>query len=70
MTGLLRVFNGESRLDGLLLARRGEDESFGKATSFLANRGLGDGDTITVDGENGVINSVVVFFITGARRGT
>lgn len=65
-SGKLRVANGESRLNGQLLAREGENEPFGKATSFLANRGLEDGDKITVEGENGEIGAVSVFFITGA----
>jgi hypothetical protein len=68
-SGLLRVSAGESRLNGVLLAREGEDEPFGKATSFLANRGLGDGDRITVAGKDGNIDSVPVFFITNASLG-
>jgi len=67
-TGRLRIDNGESRLDGTLLARKGAPDPLGAATSFLANLGLRDGDCITVSGENGTIDSTSVVFMDSASK--
>jgi len=67
-TGRLTIENEESRLDGTLLARKGEPDPLGAATSFLRNLGLRDGDCITVSGDNGTIGSVSVIFIQSASK--
>jgi hypothetical protein len=66
-TGALTVSMGVSRLDKTRLVREGEDDPFGAATNFLANRGLNDGDLITVTGSSGTIDNVPVIFITDAE---
>ena len=40
--GRLTISNEESRLDATLLARKGAEDSFGAATSFLRDLGLRD----------------------------
>jgi hypothetical protein len=67
-TGRLTIENGESRLDGTLLARKGAPDPLGAATSFVANLGLRDGDCITVSGESGTIGSTPVIFIDSASK--
>jgi hypothetical protein len=67
-TGRLSQSNRESRLDGTLLARKGAPDPFGAATDFLTNRGLGDGDCITVTGESGVIGGTSVIFMDTADK--
>ena len=59
--------DGDSRLDGTLLARKGAPDPLGAATNFLSNLGLQDGH-ITVAGDNGNIGSASVIFITDAKR--
>lgn len=63
-TGILRVMNGSSRLEGTLLARDGEDDPLAAATRFLQNRGFVDDDLITVTGTVGSLGSESVIFIT------
>jgi hypothetical protein len=51
-TGTLKITNGESRVDGTLLARNvasGQDP-FGAATDFVKDNGCDDGDCVTVTG--------------------
>ena len=67
-TGRLSIQNGESRLDGTLLARKGAPDPLGAATSFLNNLGLRDGDCITVSGESGTIGSASVIFMDSASK--
>lgn len=50
MKGILRVLNGESRINGALLARKSDGDSFGAATAFLAENDCQDGDCVTVTG--------------------
>lgn len=66
-TGTLSVSEGVSRLSGKRLAIQGDADPFGAATNFLANRGLNDGDSITVDGSDGFVGNVPVIFMTDAR---
>lgn len=56
----------ESRLDGTLLAIRGQSDPFGEATAFLASRGIGNGDMAQVSGAGGAVGGQAVFFMTGA----
>ncbi|NWF83879.1 MAG: hypothetical protein HXY18_08635 [Bryobacteraceae bacterium] len=56
----------ESRLDGTLLAIRGQSDPFGEATAFLASRGIGNGDMAQVSGAGGAFGGQAVFFMTGA----
>jgi hypothetical protein len=67
-TGRLTISNGESRLDGTLLARKGAPDPLGAATNFLGNLGLNDGDRITVTGGNGSIGGASVIFIESAAK--
>jgi len=60
-TGTLSIVNGESRLDGTLLARCDESDPIGAATAFLLNRGFQSGDVIRVTGTDGTIGGVAVF---------
>lgn len=50
MTGILGISNGESRINGALLARDDGDDPFGSATEFLHDNGCRDGDCVTVTG--------------------
>lgn len=63
-TGTLSMSMGNSRLDGLLLARTGAPNPLTAATSFLSARGFGDNDPVTVTGDDGVVGNVHVFFVT------
>lgn len=63
-TGTLVVSSGVSSINGTDLARRGAPRPFEAATNFIANRGFGDGDFVTVEGSNGNVGSVPVIFIT------
>jgi hypothetical protein len=65
-TGRLTVDSGVSSLDGTTLARAGTPNPFGMATSFLANRNLKPNNFIRVDGTDGYVGNVPVFFITSA----
>ena len=67
-TGLLSQQNGDSSVDGTLLARRGASDPFGAATDFLAARGLVSGNRITVTGEDGTIGGASVFFMASAVK--
>jgi hypothetical protein len=67
-TGTLRIESEESRLDGTLLARRGENDPLGAATSFLRTRGLNDNDTINVTGDDGKLGTRDVIYMTDAER--
>jgi hypothetical protein len=66
-TGTLTISEGDSRLDGTLLARKGGSDPLGAATNFLSNLGLQSG-RITVTGDNGNIGPTPVIFITDAKR--
>jgi hypothetical protein len=66
-TGTLTMSEGDSRLDGTLLARKGDSDPLGAATNFLSNLGLQSG-RITVTGDNGNIGPTSVIFITDAKR--
>lgn len=50
MTGILKVENGDSRINGVLLARSGSGDPFGNATNFLSDNDCEDGDCVTVTG--------------------
>lgn len=65
-TGILSIDGATSRLDGTLLARAGAANPLVAATNFLQNRGLGDGDRITVTGTEGKLGDIPVIFITDA----
>jgi hypothetical protein len=67
-TGTLRILNGNSRLDRLLLARRDEPDPLRAATAFLGTAGFDSGDRIRVTGADGQIGNVDVMFITNAAR--
>jgi hypothetical protein len=64
--GQLKVESGVSTLNGTTLARQGAGDPFGAATNFLANRGLNHNDFIRVEGSDGFVSNVPVFFITAA----
>lgn len=64
-TGQLKV-SGNSVLNGTTLARAGEGDPLGAATNFLADRGLGNNDFIRVNGSDGFVGNMPVFFITSA----
>jgi len=63
-TGTLVVSSGVSSLNGTDLARKAAPKPFEAATNFIANRGFGDGDFVTVEGSNGSVGTVPVIFIT------
>jgi len=63
---MLTVSEQVSRLDGTRLAIASAEDPFGEATDFLANRGLGDRDFISVTGTEGNIGTAPVIFITDA----
>jgi hypothetical protein len=67
-TARLKTSNGDSRLDGTLLAREGAPDPLGAATNFLNNLGLHDPDCITVTGKDGTLNGEAVIFIDGASK--
>jgi len=50
MTGILKVSQGDSRINGTLLGRKGNGDPYGAATGFLADSGCRDGDCVTVTG--------------------
>src|SRR5947209_8510416 len=66
-TGRVKIANGEARLDGSLLARKGADDPLGAAADFLSNLGL-DGKCVTVTGASGTVGDKEVFFITSAKE--
>jgi hypothetical protein len=66
-TGALSIANGESRIDGTLLARCDESDPIGAATAFLLNRGFQSGDFIQVSGDDGTIGGVAVFCMDDAQ---
>jgi hypothetical protein len=70
--GRISIQLSTSRLNGVLLAIRNAVNPFGDATSFLASRGIGDGDMADVQGAAGSIGTpaVPVIFMTGARLAT
>jgi len=63
-TGTLVVSSGVSSINGTDLARKGAPKPFEAATNLIANRGFGDGDSVTVEGSNGKVGNVPVIFIT------
>jgi hypothetical protein len=65
-TGRLKLGNGDARLNGSLLARKGAPDPFGAASDFLTNLGLTDGQCIKATGENGTVGDKAVFFIDSA----
>lgn len=69
-TGILVINSNVAQIGGLRLARNVAANQFGAAINFLANRGIGAGDFITVTGTEGSINSTPVLFITGASQGS
>jgi hypothetical protein len=62
--GTLEVELGESKLDGTPLARQGAGDPLAAATNFLAGRGFGDDDRVKVTGNDGMVGTLSVFFIT------
>ena len=66
-TGILSIINGESQLNGLLLARENRPNPLGAATTFLQASGFQSGDGVTVAGHDGMIGGVAVMFITAAQ---
>jgi hypothetical protein len=50
MTGILRISNGDSRISGTLLGRKGDGDPYGAATSFLEENDCHDSDCVTVTG--------------------
>ena len=72
--GILTIdMNGNSRLDGTLLAKTSDPQDpLGEATRFLKfQRGLQDGNRIQVTGSTGTLNpasNVTVIFISDAQR--
>ena len=66
--GILRIVNGESRLDdGTLLARCSDPSPLLAATAFMQSHGCEDGDLVVVTGTDGTIGSVAVFCIDDAK---
>ena len=66
-TGRLKISNGESRLDGTLLARKGATNPLGAATDFLNNLGLNSGDCTHVTGTSGTVGDAPVIFMDSAN---
>lgn len=64
MTGILKVTNGNSRINGTLLAREGAGDPFGNATAFLSDNDCEDDDCVTVTGTQ----RTNAFFIDTAVR--
>ena len=64
--GTLNVESGESSINGNLLAIDGEEDPFGAATDFLANRDLFDNDPAEITGEEGEVGTREVIFMTDA----
>lgn len=68
-TGILVISSNVAQINGVRLARNAAVDPFGAAINFLANRGIGAGDFISVTGTDGFINSTAVMNITGAAQG-
>ena len=66
-TGRLKISNGESRLDGTLLARKGAANPLGAGTDFLTNLGLNSGDCTHVTGTSGTVGDAPVIFMNTAN---
>lgn len=66
-TGRLKISNGEARVDGTLLARKGAADPLGAAADFLTNLGLRDGQCVTVTGEPGTVGDKAVLFVESAN---
>jgi len=67
LTGVLRIADNESRVNGTLLALCGEPgNSFSAATGLLGNKHLRDGDDVTVTGTPGRVGQVNVFCVQDA----
>ena len=66
-TGRLKLSNGEARVDGTLLARKGAADPLGAAADFMTNLGLRDGQCVTVTGESGTVGDKAVLFVDSAK---
>jgi hypothetical protein len=66
-TGRLKLSNGEARVNGTLLARKGADDPLGAAADFMTNQGLRDGQCVTVTGESGTVGDKAVLFVDSAK---
>jgi hypothetical protein len=69
-TGIVRITPPESRLDGILLAVCEDPNPFGAATVRLQMKGIGNGDRISVTGEEDAIGNVPVICMTDAQPAT
>ncbi|MBZ5725642.1 MAG: hypothetical protein LAP87_11670 [Acidobacteriia bacterium] len=68
-TGIVRITPPESRLDGTLLAICNDPNPFGAATVLLEIKGIGDGDRITVTGNDSTdIKGIPVICMTDAVK--
>jgi hypothetical protein len=69
-TGIISVIEGESRLDGELLARKGYADEVGEGTNFLARQKpkVRNGDRATVTGDEEPMGNVTVIYMTSAQR--
>ncbi len=71
--GTLQITAGESSLEecGTVLARcQSTGDPLGRATQFLRNKDLGDGDFIQVEGTSGSVGPRPVFCMTDAAKAT
>ena len=69
LTGRLSITDGESKVDGTLLARCGASSPFSAATSFIRNAGFDEPDFVTVTGSPGNILGRAVLCITKVEGG-
>ena len=69
LTGQLSITDGESKVDGTLLARCGASSPFSAATSFIRNAGFDEPDFVTVTGSSGNILGRAVLCITKVEGG-
>ena len=69
LTGRLSITDGESKVDGTLLARCGASSPFSAATSFIRNAGFDEPDFVTVTGSSGNILGRAVLCITKVEGG-
>ena len=66
-TGFLTYIQGESQLDGLLLAVEGASNPLTAATTYLVNNGFVNNQRIRVTGRNAKLGNVPVYYMTGVQ---
>jgi hypothetical protein len=69
LTGRLNITDGESSVNGTLLARCGASTPFSAATAFIRNAHFDEPDVVTVTGSSGTILGRAVLCITKVEGG-